>query len=265
VVVSYGGIADTAKLIDSLSPESVPGTQVVVACNREGDAAEASSALAGLLASGVVRIADFPDNPGYLPAVARVVGGLKRGGHVVFSNADLVAEPGTIRALLAGFEQWPRALALAPSVIGVAGVDVNPHLSAPPSAGRLAVLAALHRFAVVSDLALLRRTGHGSTLPTAGTPGQTLWSGHGCCVALSADFFAKGGDLDYPFKLFGEELWIGAEIDRLGGEVRYIPEARLRHIEHAATGSGRRRGWIARVKYDGLRYWAHRARNERWR
>jgi GT2 family glycosyltransferase len=264
VVVSYGGVADASRLIESLSPESVPGTKVVVACNRPGDAAEARNAFAESLGSGLVRVADYPDNPGYLPAVARVVADSPPPQHLVFSNADLVGSEKTIPALLEAFGRWPNALGLAPSVMGSAGIDVNPHLLRAPTVRRLRLLAHVHRFERLTDLMLLRRNGHGSTLPAPGTSGQRLWSGHGSCVALSAEFFARGGDLSYPFALFGEELWIGAEVARLGGEVRYVPEVRLRHIEHAATGSGQRRGRVARVKYEGLRYWARRARVERW-
>jgi GT2 family glycosyltransferase len=182
----------------------------------------------------------------------------------VYSNADLRGNSDTIPVLLRGFEQWSNALSLAPAVIGARGRDVNPHLIRAPSARKLSVLAAVHRWPLLADVLLLRRNGHGSSLPTPGSSGQILWAGHGSCVALSGNFFSRGGNLDYPFALFGEELWIGAEIARLGGETRYVPDALLIHTEHSATGSGRRRGWVARVKYDGLRYWARRSRREGW-
>lgn len=265
VVVSYGGAADAVGLIESLSPERVPDVEVVVACNRHGDAGSLRVALAERIATGVARVVDYPDNPGYLPAVARIVAGSTDPGHVVFSNADLVASPETIPQLLLELERRPNALSLAPAVVGALQHDVNPYLTRPPSARRLRLLAALHRFPWVSDVMLLRRNGHGSTLPAPGEPGQALWAGHGSCVVLSADFFARGGSLGYPFALFGEELWIGAEVARLEGEVRYVPDIRLEHREHAATGAGRRRGRVARVKYEGLRYWARRARKEGWR
>ena len=89
-----------------------------------------------------------------------------------------------------------------------------------------------------------------------------MFAGHGSCVVLTPRFFAAGGSCDYPFALFGEELWFGRECARLGLEVRYVPSAVLRHTEHAATGR-RRRGAVARVKYDGLRYWARAARGGR--
>jgi GT2 family glycosyltransferase len=264
VIVSYGGVQDAAALIASLQPVTTEDVEFVLACNRVGDAADARTRLAVDLAAGRVRIVDNPHNPGYLPAVARALKDVGTGGHVVFSNADLRGEAASVSALLAEFSRWPDALSLAPSIVGSIGRDVNPHLLRPPTARRLRVLAALHRFPVAADLLLLRRNGHGSSLPAAGRPGQLMWAGHGSCVALSSEFFARGGDLGYPYALFGEELWIGTEVARLGGEVRYVPSVRLLHREHAATGSGRRRGWLARVKYEGLRYWARRSRVEGW-
>ena len=80
---------------------------------------------------------------------------------------------------------------------------------------------------------------------------------------LTPRFFAAGGSCDYPFALFGEELWFARECARLGLEVRYVPSAVLRHTEHATTGR-RRRGAVARVKYDGLRYWVRVAKEDGW-
>lgn len=265
VVVSYGGVADAVGLVASLSPENVPDVQVVLACNREGDAASARVAFADRIARGEMRVVDYPDNPGYLPAVARVLGDSTDHGHVVFSNADLTGTSTTIPRILSELQDRPNVLSLAPAIVGDRGRDVNPHLLRPPSARRLQLLAALHRVPWIADVLLLRPNGHGSTLPAPGEPGQSLWAGHGSCVVLSASFFARGGSVHYPFALFGEELWIGVELARLDGEVRYVPEVRLEHREHAATGGGRRRGWIAQVKHEGLRYWAHRARTEGWR
>ena len=80
---------------------------------------------------------------------------------------------------------------------------------------------------------------------------------------LTPRFFAAGGSCDYPVALFGEELWFARECARLGLEVRYVPSAVLRHTEHATTGRTRR-GAVARVKYDGLRYWAGAAKEAGW-
>lgn len=258
VAVSYGGVEDARALVASLGHD-VP-VDVVLCANKPGDAAAARSAFAD---DPRVRVLDFEDNPGYLPALHRAVPEVDPALPLVLSNVDLVADPGCVRALLDGVAAHPDAGWLAPSVIGSLGQDQNPNLLAPPGARWLRMLAAVHRFPAVADLLLLRREGHSSRTVTGVAAGTAVFAGHGSCVVLTPRYLAEGGRTDYPFALFGEELWFAGECRRLGLTVRYLPSARLRHTEHVATGS-RRRGHVARVKYEGLRWWARRAADAGW-
>lgn len=258
VIVSYGGVDDAVGLVRSLG--TPPGLRILVAANKVGDADQAEAAFAD---DPRVTVVDYPDNPGYLPALARSLPDIDVTTPVVLSNCDLTADPGAVAALLAAANEYPHAGWLAPSVIGSLGVDQNPNLLHPPSARRLQILAAVHRFPVLTDLLLLRREGHSSRIVTGAAPGSTIWAGHGSCIVLTPPFFARGGRCDYPFALFGEELWLGEQCARLGLDVVYVPSVVLRHTEHAATGR-RRRGHVAEVKYAGLRFWARRARELGW-
>jgi hypothetical protein len=76
-------------------------------------------------------------------------------------------------------------------------------------------------------------------------------------------FFAAGGSLAYPFFLFAEELWVGAEAERVGVSVRYVPTLQVNHDEHKSIGL-KRRGIVAEAKYEGLKYWSQRARILGW-
>ncbi len=258
VVVSYGGVGDATALVASLGAE-VP-VDIVLCANKPGDTEEATAAFAD---DPRVRVLSFEDNPGYLPALQRALPHVDTSRPVVLSNCDLVAEPGLVESLLRQVDAFPDAGWLAPAVIGSLGVDQNPNLLGPPSARWLRALAAVHRVPQVADLLLLRREGHSSRTVDGVEPGSAIFAGHGSCVVLTPAFFAAGGSCDYPFALFGEELWFARECARLGLEVRYVPDAVLRHTEHAATGR-RRRGAVARVKYDGLRYWARAAQEAGW-
>ena len=267
VMVSYGGVDDARVLYDSLA--IAPGdprrdARVVLACNRPGDAAEARDRFADEVADGAVTVLDFPNNPGYLPALRRALTQVEADGAVVLSNCDLTGDGDLLPALRNALERYPRALTLAPSIVNELGQDQNPHLLRPRPTWWLRGLAILHRFPPLADVMLLRRGGHTSLVVKHSTDGQTMWSGHGSCVVFAPEFFARGGSLDYPFPLFGEELWVGSEVERLGGEVRYVPALRLRHRAHASTGSGKRRGWVARVQYEGLAYWAREGRRRGW-
>ncbi len=258
VAVSYGGVQDATRLVASLGPAA--DLRIVLCANKAGDA-EAARAAFG--ADARVLVLDFPDNPGYLPALQRALPHIDTSGPVVLSNCDLVADPGALGALRAELTSHPEAGSLAPAVIGSLGQDQNPNLLQPPSARRLRALSWVHRVPVVADVMLLRAGGHSSRTVSGVGAGARIWSGHGSCVVLTARYFAEGGRCDYPFALFGEELWFGAECARLGLPVLYTPSVVLRHAEHVATGR-RRRGAVAQVKYRGLRYWAGRARELGW-
>ena len=258
VVVSYGGVDDATALVASLGTD-VP-LDVVLCANKPGDTEAATAAFAD---DPRVRVLSFEDNPGYLPALQRALPHVDTSRPVVLANCDLVADPGLAAELLRQVDAFPDAGWLAPAVIGSLGVDQNPNLLAPPSARWLRALAAVHRVPQVADLLLLRKEGHSSRTVTGVEAGSAVFAGHGSCIVLTPRFFAAGGSCDYPFALFGEELWFARECERLGLEVRYVPSAVLRHTEHAATGRTRR-GAVARVKYDGLRYWARAAKAAGW-
>ncbi len=258
VVVSYGGVDDAVRLVESLGT-AVP-VDVVLCANKPGDTEAATVAFAD---DPRVRVLSFEDNPGYLPALQRALPHVDTSAPVVLCNCDLVADPGMVAELLAQVQAFPDAGWLAPAVIGSLGVDQNPNLLAPPSARWLQALAVVHRFPRVADLLLLREEGHSSRTLTGVEPGAAVFAGHGSVIVLTPAFFAAGGSCDYPFALFGEELWFARECSRLGLDVRYVPSAVLRHTEHAATGR-RRRGAVAGVKYDGLRYWGRAAKEAGW-
>lgn len=258
VVVSYGGVDDATRLVGSLGT-STP-VDIVLCANKPGDTDVARTAFAQ---DPRVRVLSFEDNPGYLPALQRALPQVDTSRPVLLCNCDLVADPGFVDELLGRAADFPDAGWLAPAVIGSLGVDQNPNLLAPPSSRWLRALAAVHRVPRVADLLLVRKQGHSSRTVTGVEPGSAVFAGHGSCIVLTPRFFAAGGSCAYPFALFGEELWFARECSRLGLEVRYVPSAVLRHTEHASTGR-RRRGAVARVKYESLRYWARAARAQGW-
>ncbi len=259
VIVSYGGIADAVQLIGSIGAS--PTWEFAICANKAGDAAAAAEALG---ADPRVRIYDFPDNPGYLPALHRIRQQLDLSRPVILSNCDLISEEGIEEVLRATIDRFPDAGLLAPAIIGTLGQDQNPNLMRPPSARWLSALAILHRHPPLADLLLLRRGGHSARTISGVPSGAEIFAAHGSCVILMPQFFAAGGRTDYPFPLFGEELWLGSECARLGLRVHYVPEVRLHHAEHAATGARRRRGAVARIKYEGLRWWVEEARARDW-
>ena len=188
-----------------------------------------------------VRVLSFEDNPGYLPALHRALPEIDTTRPVVLSNCDLLADPGAVDELLAQVEAFPDAGWLAPSIIGSLGPGPEPQ---PPASALGPVVARPRRhppFPAGHRPAAAPQGGAQLARPWAAPkPGSAVFAGHGSCIVLTPRFFAAGGSCDYPFALFGEELWFGRECARLGLTVRYVPSAVLRHAEHAATGRRRR-------------------------
>ena len=118
VIVSYGGVDDAVRLVDSLGAGSP--VDIVLCANRPGDTDEATAAFAG---DRRVRVLSFEDNPGYLPALQRALPHVDTTRPVVLSNCDLLADPGVVDDLIEQVEAFPDAGWLAPSIIGSLGQD----------------------------------------------------------------------------------------------------------------------------------------------
>ena len=59
---------------------------------------------------------------------------------------------------------------------------------------------------------------------------------HGSFMVFNKSFFEKGGTLNYPSFLFGEELFIAETVRKLNLIQCYEPSLKINHNEHATTG-----------------------------
>lgn len=248
VIVSYGTPDRAVQL--GRTVREIGHCRVVVACNGLTDF---DGATAIVSPKDGLHLVDFADNPGYMGALRRVAKTLPTTAIVILSNADLVVDRGFFAALHEAVLRYPDAGMFAPSIVGSTGDDQNPHLVRPPTKTKLTLLKWMHRYPRVADLLNLRRRGQ-SARSTVGRPGDAIFAGHGSCLVFLPEYRRRGGRFDYPCFLFGEELWVGFECRRVGLAVHYIPELKMRHEEHISTGT-RRRGSVARAKYESLSYW----------
>jgi GT2 family glycosyltransferase len=65
---------------------------------------------------------------------------------------------------------------------------------------------------------------------------RTVYGIHGSFMIFRKSFFEKGGTLDYPIRLFGEEVFIAEQALRLGLKVVFDPSFRVIHRQHSTTG-----------------------------
>ena len=64
-----------------------------------------------------------------------------------------------------------------------------------------------------------------------------LYAIHGSFMILNKNFFQKGGTINYPCVLFGEELFIAEQALKLNLTMLYEPSLQVEHNEHATTGT----------------------------
>jgi GT2 family glycosyltransferase len=66
---------------------------------------------------------------------------------------------------------------------------------------------------------------------------ENIYAPHGSCIIFNKNYFEKGGTLDHPTFLFGEEIFVGETAGRLGLKILYLPEIKVLHYEHSTVGN----------------------------
>jgi GT2 family glycosyltransferase len=70
----------------------------------------------------------------------------------------------------------------------------------------------------------------------AGLPGMKIYAPHGSCFVFRDTYFTRGGTLDLPNFLFGEEILVAECALAAGLDVEYHPELVILDNEHASVG-----------------------------
>jgi GT2 family glycosyltransferase len=94
---------------------------------------------------------------------------------------------------------------------------------------------AYHIASVGADL--VRRLGPSRSSSTGAWAGpqQTLYAAHGALMIFTRAYFQRGGTLDYPCFLFGEEVWAAEELRLRGLHTIYDPQIKVLDDDHVST------------------------------
>ena len=65
---------------------------------------------------------------------------------------------------------------------------------------------------------------------------KKIYAPHGSCLVFKDIYFTRGGTLDLPNFLFGEEILVAETALQSGLDVEYHPELVIYDYEHASTG-----------------------------
>jgi GT2 family glycosyltransferase len=66
--------------------------------------------------------------------------------------------------------------------------------------------------------------------------GSKIYAAHGSCIVFANDYFTRGGTLDIPNFLFGEEIIVAETARQCGLDIEYHPEMMIYDYEHASIG-----------------------------
>ncbi len=66
---------------------------------------------------------------------------------------------------------------------------------------------------------------------TGGGEALSFYASHGCFIIFTPTFFSHGGSLNYPVKLYGEELFIAEQLQRKNLAIQWAPSIQILHRE----------------------------------
>jgi GT2 family glycosyltransferase len=79
---------------------------------------------------------------------------------------------------------------------------------------------------------------------------KDIYAAHGACFIFSRYYFQRGGTLNYPVFLYGEEFFVAETVRKLGLRIVYDPRLKVISNDHVATGRFPRSRQIASYHYE---------------
>jgi len=190
---------------------------------------------------------------------------------VIVSNVDIeFRDADLVQRLASG--PWPAGVGVvAPSIWSSKSLrDLNPRLTRRPRAATMrfykAVFANVYTLNTYETLAAakhvlkytLKKVASAARAPApTEARRERIYAPQGSCIVFAREYFDRGGTLDYPQFLFGEEIYVAETARALGLQVIYEPRLRMWHDDHASTGLIRSRR-VARHVADSARFIADR-------
>jgi len=163
---------------------------------------------------------------------------------VIVSNVDLTIPDRGFLERLEKLNVGGDVALVAPSIrSNLTGIDQNPFMRVRPSALRMHLYKWLYRSRFVVNLHELSSAAVHKLTTFArrrrareqNASRQPIYAPHGSFLIFNRAYFERGGDLDYPEFLFGEEIYIAEKARSLNLKVVYEPSLVVVHEEHRST------------------------------
>jgi len=165
---------------------------------------------------------------------------------ILVTNVDIVFTPSFFHRL-SELNVQPTIGVVAPAIISKRwGSDYNPQRMKRFSRRHLYFLEFLYSGFLIHNLYLMTAY---TKKWISGRPGFNTQSGvtdiqkerkiyapHGSCLIFSHNYFNRGGNLELPHFLFGEEIMVAETAAHSGLDIVYHPDLVIYDYEHASTG-----------------------------
>jgi GT2 family glycosyltransferase len=247
--VIYNTYPETLRYLDSLAPLATGNLSLILVDNS--DAEKSNEFLNKIKDYPFLDYIDTGKNSGYF-------GGAREGlnyylrEHPVYpqwilvTNVDIVFTPQFFHRLNKLNDQKNLGV-VAPSIISQKWkTDYNPKILVRYSKGKLQFYRFLylnfliHNFFLLGAYAKKRvlswHRGKKELTENSEQKRRKIYAPHGSCIVFKETYFTRGGALDLPNFLFGEEVLVAETSLQLGLDVEYHPEMVIYDYEHASTG-----------------------------
>jgi GT2 family glycosyltransferase len=181
---------------------------------------------------------------------------------LVVSNVDVEFHDPSFFSCLRGMKEMDTLGVVAPSIwSNTTHRDQNPFMLVRPTAVRMKIYGWLYRGYYALNLYRVSATAyhllrHGMEQrflmplrnwaapsqsspmlanPTAQPDIVPIYAAHGSCMIFARQFFARGGTLELPLFLYGEEVCIAEMVRDLGLRTVYNPSLKVAHNEYHAS------------------------------
>ncbi len=247
VVVTWNSSGVLPGFLDSLRSATSSSYDVVVVDNASPDGPP-------VVPAGV-RLVEAGSNLGY--GAGANLGATGSGDDVlVVANPDVQWMPGSLDALVAGLERWPRAGCVGPAIRTVDG-QLYPSARAFPSVGRGIGHALLGPFWPGNPWTRSYRAEVGSPVE-----GPTGWLS-GSLMVLRREAFEQVGGFDEKYFMYCEDMDLCRRLAEAGWQNVYVPDAVITHVGGHAT-AGRPRAMLREHHRALFVYLSEHYRGLRW-
>ncbi|MCP2170027.1 glycosyltransferase family 2 protein [Goodfellowiella coeruleoviolacea] len=253
VTVTYSPGDTLDRFLDTLDRATTRPVRVVLADNGSTDGAPERAAAK----HDNVTLVPTGGNLGYGGGANRGVAELPdEVGWVVIANPDLEWGAGSLDALLAAAERWPRGGAFGPLIREPSG-EVYPSARLLPSLGRGIGHAALGKVWPANPWTRAYRQEDVATSERA-----VGWLS-GSCLLLRRTAFDSVDGFDSSYFMYFEDVDLGDRLGRAGWLNVYVPDAEVMHIGGHSTAQASQR-MLAEHHRSAYHYLADRHRGPQW-